>query len=108
MKKKRISKVKSGGSVVKPCFILLLLIMVLSLSFLSLGGAKAKAGAAATDKYYTSIRVQQGDSLWSIAKRYAPEYADIKAYVEELEEINCLTYNQTLRVAQSLIVVYYR
>ncbi len=51
-------------------------IMVM-LGFGFCGGAlmssMAKEPAAATAVYYTSIEIGHGDSLWSIARRYAPE-----------------------------------
>ena len=50
---------------------------------------------APTYKYYTSIRVSSGDTLWDIAKEYrTEEYSDISSYIAEVREINHLSSNQ--------------
>ena len=85
-------------------------LMILSLGFsvLLLGGNSADARPEATEKYYTSVTVQAGDTLWSIAEQYAPEYSDIRAYVDQLIRINRLHNTESLRPGQSLVIVYYR
>lgn len=57
---------------------------------------------------YTSIQVENGDSLWSIASRYANKSPmDIRRYVEELKRINQLT-GDTIHAGNYLMVVYYQ
>ena len=58
-------------------------------------------------KYYTSIQIQEGDSLWSIAEEYMSEhYESTKAYVEELVVLNDLS-SETIHAGQHLMVAYY-
>ncbi len=58
--------------------------------------------------YYTSIRVEEGDSLWSIASRYFAESPmDIREYIYELKRINQLT-DDTIHTGHYLMVVYYK
>ena len=58
-------------------------------------------------KYYTSIEVQYGDSLWSIADEYASEqYASRKEYINEVKEINHLK-EEALVAGQYLVIPYY-
>lgn len=58
-------------------------------------------------KYYKSIQIEKGDSLWSIAKEYCTDaYAGTQEYVDELKEINNLTSDE-IHYGQHLIVVYY-
>ncbi len=46
---------------------------------------------AAMERYYTSIEIQQGDSLWSIADKYCNNSGmTVKEYVKELKNINGL------------------
>lgn len=101
-------KQRNSRNMRKPYFVLFLALLFFVLSFLAFGGTKAKADAEATQKYYTSISVKQGDSLWSIAKSFAPAYGDIQAYVEELASINRMPQSSRLYPGQSLVVFYYR
>ncbi len=58
-------------------------------------------------KYYTSIEIQEGDSLWSIAQEYRTEHYDsTQDYVDELVVLNDLT-SETIHAGQHLMVVYY-
>lgn len=58
-------------------------------------------------KYYTSIQIEYGDSLWSIAETYRTgEYADIRAYIDEVMEINHLS-SEGLQAGSTLCVPYY-
>ena len=54
---------------------------------------------APTYKYYTSIRVSSGDTLWDIAKEYrTEEYSDISSYIAEVREINHLSSISAFRI----------
>jgi len=58
-------------------------------------------------KYYTSIQIKQGDSLWSIAQQYKSEhYESTQEYVDELVLLNDLT-SETIHAGQHLMVIYY-
>lgn len=57
---------------------------------------------------YTSIRIENGDSLWSIAARYAESSPmDVREYVQELKRMNQLT-DDTIHAGHYLTVVYYQ
>ena len=60
-------------------------------------------------KYYTSITVQNGETLWDIADEYIDynEYSGKNAYIAEVQSINHLDHNSTIKAGQSLIVPYY-
>lgn len=58
-------------------------------------------------KYYTSIVVVSGDTLWSIAKEYADiHYGSLEDYISEVASINHLKSNE-IKAGQYLIVPYY-
>lgn len=58
-------------------------------------------------KYYASIQIKEGDSLWSIAAEYAPSCAmDKETYVKELKAINKL-HKDTIHAGQYLTIFYY-
>ncbi len=88
----------------------LLLITVGTIVFGSCFSSLAQDSAAAANqefKYYTSIQIQDGDSLWSIAEQYKSEhYASTQAYVDELVVLNDLT-SETIHAGQHLMVAYY-
>ena len=67
------------------------------------------AGAAdGREKYFTSIRIKKGDSLWSIAKsRISEEYSSIGEYVEEVCETNHI-YDGEIKEGMYLVVPYYK
>ena len=58
-------------------------------------------------KYYKSIEIEEGDSLWSIAKEYMTEdYNSIYEYINEVMEMNNLESEQ-IQEGQYLTIVYY-
>ncbi len=58
------------------------------------------------DKYYTSIQIQKGDSLWSIAGKYGENSGMTTAqYVKELKNMNGLK-EDTIHSGQYLTVMY--
>ena len=59
-------------------------------------------------KYFTSIEIAAGDTLWSIAQEYgdAQYYASADEYIEEVKHTNHLT-SDALIAGQFLIVPYY-
>ena len=58
-------------------------------------------------KFYTSIEIKPGDSLWSIACRYSDgHYSSIQKYIEELKQINNLS-SDTIHAFEYLLVPYY-
>lgn len=58
-------------------------------------------------KYYTSIEVQQGDTLWSIADTYRnEEVVGRESYIDELVSLNNLQ-NETIHAGDYITVAYY-
>lgn len=55
------------------------------------GFARARKEEDTCYKYYTSVLVEQGDSLWSIAQEnMTPEYERIEEYIREVRSLNHL------------------
>lgn len=62
---------------------------------------------SADNKYYTSIEIKKGDSLWSIANSYmSEEYGSITEYINELKNINSLE-TDLINESGYLTVAYY-
>lgn len=93
----------------RQCFLVLLtvfLILFLTVSYHAIL-SKATSDDTVSYKYYTSIEIVYGDSLRSIADRYAgKEYATVEDYVHEVMAINHLQ-EESLIAGQYLIVPYY-
>ena len=55
------------------------------------GLAKARRQEQVSYKYYSSIMIKKGDTLWSIAsENMTPEHDRIEEYIEELRNLNHL------------------
>lgn len=58
-------------------------------------------------KYYKSIEIEDGDTLWGIAEEYmTEEYDSVQEYIAELKEVNHLVTDD-IQSAQFLTVMYY-
>jgi LysM repeat protein len=86
--------------------------VVLAIAFFILYGslyvnAEGKEGAR-SQKFYTSIEVQYGETLWSLAEQYIDyaKYADIAAYIKEVKKINHLRGDE-LKAGCYIVVPYY-
>lgn len=59
-------------------------------------------------KYYTSIEVEEGDTLWSISEEYmTSEYNDRNEYMNEVRQMNHITGSE-IRSGSIILVPYYR
>lgn len=59
------------------------------------------------NKYYTSIQIQEGDSLWSIAERYRIHSGrTVLEYIQDLREMNSLS-EDTIHTGNYLTIYYY-
>lgn len=57
-------------------------------------------------KYYKSIEVACGDTLWNIAETYGENHSSTNNYIKEVKEINNLD-SDDIHEGQYLTVVYY-
>ena len=69
---------------------------------------EVKAGnSVQLNKYYKTITIQSGDTLWSIAQEYnMDDSKSTKDYVEELMSMNNL-HNDNITAGQKLLVTYF-
>lgn len=80
------------------------MLLICTLSYCSIN-VQANSGF----KYYTSVTVEHGETLWSIADRYIDyeHYVDKNEYISEIESINHFDAGETLYVGQLIVVPYY-
>lgn len=59
------------------------------------------------NKYYTSVRLEEGDTLWNLAERYNKySVKSMEEYIRELKNMNCLT-DDKIHAGNYLTVSYY-
>lgn len=86
--------------------------LVTIVSLIILLGSSIHALASSNDnrpvnKYYTSITVEDGDTLWDIADEYISGYNVDKAdYIDEISQLNNLS-DGNIHAGQSIVVAYY-
>lgn len=55
----------------------------------------------------TSVKINEGDTLWSLAKEYyTDDYRDLNAYIDEIMLSNNLT-SDTIHEGRYLVIPYY-
>ena len=59
---------------------------------LSSNAVKTHASVSGATKYYKSVTIMPGDTLWSIAEEYMDpmQYKDARDYIRELRQINSI------------------
>ncbi len=71
------------------------------------GDATETTAGTAAKKYYTTITVEEGDSLWSIAQEYmTEEYHTTEEYIEEVMFTNNLK-SDVIVTGTHLLVPFY-
>ena len=69
--------------------------------------ASSKADVASYNKYYTSIRIESGDTLWNLADEYIADLnIDKQEYIKEICEINSICEND-IHAGDYIVVAYY-
>ncbi len=86
----------------------ILISAVFCILILSSGQADLDRVEASTvkEKIYTSIEIQDGDTLWSLAETYGEKYKDYSVFIDEVRSINKLSGDRITAGACLLIPVY--
>lgn len=76
----------------------------------SIGGIIVKASddsnKTRTYKYYTTISVEDNDTLWSLADRYNNGNEDTTSYINNIMQMNDLS-SDTIHSGKNLVIYYY-
>ena len=87
-------------------FCSIIAVVMIATVFLRSTSAQA-APAEVTYKYYTSIQVESGDTLWDIASEYvSDEYSDVHEYMNEVCTINHISEDE-IHAGQYIVVPYF-
>ena len=98
-----------GGNEMKKYLVMFFVfVMVLSCFFgKTLVMANAEENSVVYDRYYTNIEVQNGDTLWSIAKTYNKNSGmEIREYIREVKQMNRMI-SDDIEAGESLTIVYF-
>lgn len=80
---------------------------VILLSFFTISTQVIAEKSPSREKLVTSMRIEKGDTLWSIAERYmTEEYSDIHTYINEIKRSNGLT-SDVIHEGAYIIIPYY-
>lgn len=86
--------------------IVIILNAVLNTAFVKTGES-SKAGATKQEKYYKSIAVEYGDTLWGIAVEFKDSNnQSIQEYIDEVKQINQLK-TEEIHAGRYLTIPYY-
>lgn len=90
------------------CFLTILLVVAFSSFFFGFGAKAQENNEEKAYKYYKSITIEVGDTLWHYAKQYGDEryYDDCNDYIREVKRINSLR-NDQITAGAHLILPYY-
>lgn len=81
--------------------------MVMAVSIMELTKADVQAEDSNRYKYYTSVEITSGLTLWDLAQTYmTEEYSDWRAYAIEVMDINHM-YSTQLTSGNYVVVPYY-
>lgn len=104
-KNKKYNKLLQSRSI--PWLIGFLLIGLILISIIFITKTVTAERSLARTKTITSVEIQQGDTLWSIAKDHiTDEYNDINDYIEEIMYTNNLNSDK-IHAGNHIIVPYY-
>ncbi len=92
---------------VKKMFVFLIIIMICVLAFGGVHAAAEQEEDASYYKYYTSIQIEEGDTLWEIADRYGNTALQSNdEYIREIKKMNHLI-DDTIKAGSYLTIIYY-
>jgi LysM domain. len=99
-------RIKNIYSIIPVAIVLVMLILIFVFSFTLKTNAKENKKNNKV-KCYSSILIEDGDTLWSIAEEYKPsDSISTKSYIKEIKAINSLS-SDTIHSGNYIIVYYY-
>lgn len=72
---------------------MMFLTVIMICSFLAIGYMFGSEASGFDEPSYKTVEVMQGDTLWSLASKYAPEGMDLRTYIHKISLINGVDAN---------------
>lgn len=87
--------------------LILIIAAICSINFFIINAKASSEEEVITYKYYTSITIQSGETLWDIATVYrSDDISSVQKYIDEVKSINHLK-NDKIYAGEHLIIPYY-
>ena len=103
-KQQRIAQLRRRTALLIFTVLLIAVLSILGFAFSS----KAQSDSEHLNKYYKSISIEYGSTLYDIALEYSnSDVCTIEAYINEVRHINHLSEDDNIYSGQLLIVPYY-
>lgn len=106
--RKRRAKERARKIFVLRCMLITaILIAVVSIYGILVVNASDSSSVSESEpvKYYKSICVESGETLWDIALKYHPDAYGINSYIDDIKHINHMQ-SDTVYSGQNIIVYY--
>lgn len=92
--------------------ILIASLIFLGCNFINTQASKGNISKPTNTKLYTSIVVEDGDTLWSVASQYysdthKEQQVDLTEYVNEIKKVNQLA-EDSIHIGEYLTIPYYK
>ena len=88
--------------IVLVCVLVIFAVILIGNSIITFAGSRAEQPV---HKYYTSVQLQKGDSLWSLSDQYASSDRTSRAqFIDEVCELNGISKDNTLHSGEYLVV----
>ena len=86
-----------------------ILATVCMISICAVSYCSIRTSASSSFKYYTSVTIEDGETLWDIADKFIDYnyYKNKNSYITEVQHINHLDENCSIDAGQILILPYY-
>jgi len=114
MKKNTISnnKIKGNNFILVVTALLIIAAVLIGSTISGFAGTKDVINEKSCNKYYTSIVIEDGDTLWKIASEYMDmeytslKYNSVQEYINEIRSLNHLV-DDKITAGEYLTVPYY-
>lgn len=83
------------------------IIIAILITIITIPAVHAEEGDSSWQKYYKSIEIYSGDTLWSIAEEYMTDnYKSANEYIEEVKYMNNLKTDH-ITAGKCIVIPYY-
>ena len=104
-RRRRQVYMKKFTAAISALVLVLCMSVLLGCNFSDASGSREEAPVE--HRYYKSIEIQPGDTLWGIAEEFmTDEYSSVNEYINEVKKINGLD-SDDIQDSQYLTIAYY-